>query len=259
MGAFEWMMGIVGAFCVLAGMVKAKAALAAAVHKFVVSEGYAVLLYKDGKFLRRLAPGKHRVFGFDYTAAWVDMRRAIQTVPGQDVLTSDTLNVKISLTMTRQIVDPEKAMHVAEDHDQAVHSAAQLALRSVIAGLSSGDVLANRLNIGAELMKGVGPEAEKVGVAIQSIEVKDMMLPGEIRKAFTDVVTARKEGEASLERARAEGAALRSLANAARVMDGNPALMSLRWLKALEGVGEHCGNTFVMGLPEGGLPLPGKA
>jgi regulator of protease activity HflC (stomatin/prohibitin superfamily) len=253
------MIGIFVTIVALGWIVKAKTALVNAYHKIVVNEGHVALIYKDGKFVRRLESGKHRFFGFDYATTWVDMRRSIQTIPGQDVLTSDTLSVKVSLTISRKIVEPEKAMHEVEDHDAVMHSAAQLALRSVVAGLSSEDILANRLNIGAELMKLVGPEAEKVGVAILAIEVKDVMLPSEIRKAFTDVVTARKEGEASLERARAEGAALRSLANAARVMDNNPALLSLRWLKALESVGENYGNTLIMGMPEGIVPMAGKA
>lgn len=160
--------------------------------------------------------------------------------------------------MTRKVVDPEKAIHEVEDHDAVLHSAAQLALRSIVAGLSSEDVLANRLNIGAELMKLVGPEAAKIGVEVLAIEVKDVMLPSEIRKAFTDVVTARKEGEASLERARAEGAALRSLANAARAFENNPGLLELRRLKALEGAAQSYGNTVILGLPEGVMPLARK-
>lgn len=98
MEVIGWMMGIFAAIVVMTWIVKAKSALKKAFHKFVVNEGNVALLYKDGKFVRRLEPGKHRFFGFDYTTAPVDMRKSIQTVPGQDVLTSDTLNVKVSLT-----------------------------------------------------------------------------------------------------------------------------------------------------------------
>jgi regulator of protease activity HflC (stomatin/prohibitin superfamily) len=80
-----------------------------------------------------------------------------------------------------------------------------------------------------------------------------MMFPGEMKKAFAQVVKAQKEGQAALERARGETAALRSLANAARVMDDNPNLLQLRALQALA---DSSGNTLVFGLPNGAVPLP---
>ena len=79
------------------------------------------------------------------------------------------------------------------------------------------------------------------------------MFPGELKRTFAQVVTARKEGLAALERARGETAALRNLANAARTMEGNPALMQLR---VLQEIGKSPGNTVVLGLPAAMSPLP---
>jgi len=94
------------------------------------------------------------------------------------------------------------------------------------------------------------------GVSIRSldlVEAKDLMFSGDIKKAFAQAVTARKEGQAALERARGETAALRNLANAARVLDANPALMQLR---VLQQIGGTTGNTVVLGLSGSGTPLP---
>ena len=85
-----------------------------------------------------------------------------------------------------------------------------------------------------------------------SADVKDIMLPGEMKKVFTQVVKAQKEGQAALERARGETAALRSLANAARMMDDNPNLLQLR---ALQGLEVSSGNTLMLGLPNGAVPV----
>jgi len=255
---FDWIVGIVAVIMFFALIGWTKELKDKFVHKFIVGEGFVSLLYKDGKFVERLGPGKHRRFGTDFTSEWVDLRKSIQTVPGQEVLTSDNLNVKVSLVVARQIVEPEKALHEVEDVDAVIHTAAQLALREIVAGFTSEQVLENRLNVREAMRQQVAPEAEKIGVKIHSIEVKDVMLPGEIRKAFTDVITARKEGEASLERARAESAALRNLANAARAFENNPGLLELRRLKAMEGAAQSYGNTVIMGLPEGVLPVVGK-
>jgi regulator of protease activity HflC (stomatin/prohibitin superfamily) len=73
-----------------------------------------------------------------------------------------------------------------------------------------------------------------------------------MKKAFAQVVKAQKEGQAALERARGETAALRSLANAARMMDDNPNLLQLRALQALA---DSSGNTLVWGFPSGTSPL----
>jgi hypothetical protein len=74
----------------------------------------------------------------------------------------------------------------------------------------------------------------------------------EMKKAFAQVVKAQKDGMAAPERARAETAALRSLANATRTMDGNPNLLQFRTLQALA---DSSGNTLVLGLPNGALPV----
>ena len=77
------------------------------------------------------------------------------------------------------------------------------------------------------------------------------MLPGELKRSFASVIVARKEGEASLERARAETAALRGLANAGRTLADNPGLLQLRILQEL---GASSGNTVVFGAGDGAIP-----
>jgi hypothetical protein len=78
--------------------------------------------------------------------------------------------------------------------------------------------------------------------------VRDVMLPGELKRAYASVIVTRKEGEAALERARAETAALRGLANAGRTLADNPGLLQLRILQEL---GSSSGNTVVFGAPDG--------
>ena len=83
-----------------------------------------------------------------------------------------------------------------------------------------------------------------------------MMFPGDVKKVFTEVLKAKQEGQAALERARGESAALRNLANAARLLENNPALQNLRLIQSISAPG----NTLVMGIPAGFVPLKtGKA
>ncbi|HXI72470.1 MAG TPA: SPFH domain-containing protein [Verrucomicrobiae bacterium] len=97
-------------------------------------------------------------------------------------------------------------------------------------------------------------EAAKIGVNVLAVEVRDVMFPTELKRAFAEVQRAKQEGQAALERARGESAALRNLANAARVLEGNPALMNLRLMQSLTSA-QNAGNTLVVGMPGGFVPL----
>ncbi len=96
--------------------------------------------------------------------------------------------------------------------------------------------------MGASLAERVRAEGADIGVEIQSVELRDLSFPGELRRSFAQVALARQEAAAALERARGETATLRSLANAARTLDDNPALRELRALLAVE----RTGGTLVL-------------
>jgi len=86
-----------------------------------------------------------------------------------------------------------------------------------------------------------------------SVQVKDLMFPGPLKKVFAQVTEARQQGLAAVEKARGETAALRGPANAARLVDANPALLHLRTLQQLSA---SSGNTLIVGLPPGSTPVP---
>jgi len=115
-------------------------------------------------------------------------------------------------------------------------------------------LLNQRLEIGAQLLARVQPEAAKLGINVHSVEVKDVMFPADLKRAFAEVLKSKLEGQAALERARGESAALRNLANAAKLLEGNPALMNLRLMQSLSAA-QTAGNTLVLGMPGGFVPL----
>jgi regulator of protease activity HflC (stomatin/prohibitin superfamily) len=221
---------------------------------FIVPEGFCGLLYRHGKSLHRISPGRHRFWRTGYTMQLVDMRKTILTVAGQEVLTADNVGLKISAVLTCQIIECETALHTVENYTTHLYNSVQLALRSVIGTQAVEALLTKRLDIGRELLSVVKPEADKLGIQAHAVEVKDVMFPADLKKAFSEVLRAQKEGQAALERARGETAALRNLANAARLLDNNPALMNLRLMQSINAAG-HAGNTLVMGMPTGFMPI----
>lgn len=204
------------------------------VNKFKVHEGFVGLLYQAGEFLRVLEPGTHKFYGFDYSMNLVDGRKTQLTIPGQEVLTADNVSIKVSVLLSYRITDADKVMHDVQSYWDEIYGAVQVALREAMGGATADEVLDYRTDIGGRLIASVAPQLAQIGIETITLDVKDVMLPSDLRRAFTDVIKARNEGLATLERARAESAAMRNLANAARLLDNNPSLLKLRTLQAYE-------------------------
>jgi regulator of protease activity HflC (stomatin/prohibitin superfamily) len=228
----------------VAGIVVANVTRTRYRHEFIVNDGYAGLLYHEGKLVATLPAGRHIRWGRNYHIVLVDVRKALLQVAGQEVLSADNVGVKLSVVLTTQIVDVAKSVQAADNHAAHIYSATQTAVRTVVAGVTMEALLTQRVAIGAQLRELIAPQAEAVGVQVHAVEVRDVMLPGELRKAFSEVLKAKQEGQAALERARGESAALRNLANAAHLLEGKPALATLRFLQTLEA--SNAGQTLVM-------------
>jgi regulator of protease activity HflC (stomatin/prohibitin superfamily) len=228
----------------VAGIVVASSLRGRFRHEFIVNDGFTGLLYHEGRLVETLAAGRHVRWGRNFRLTVVDVRRMLLQVPGQEVLSADHVGVKLSVVLTVRTVDAAQTVQAADNHVAHLYSAAQTAVRTVVAGVTLEALLSERLAIGAQLRELIAPQAEAVGVQLHAAEVRDVMLPGELRKAFSETLKARQEGQAALERARAESAALRNLANAARLLEGQPALATLRFLQTLETPG--AGRALVM-------------
>ena len=164
------------------------------------------------------------------------------------------MSLKFTLALTYQMIDPAKAVHEIQHWQGELYNSAQLALRTVISGFAVEALLTQRAAIGAQLLALVQPDGAKIGINVLAVEVKDVIFPADLKRAFAETLKAKQEGQAALERARGETAALRNLANAARVLDGNPALMNLRLVQSLTAV-QSAGHTLVFGMPGGFVPL----
>jgi regulator of protease activity HflC (stomatin/prohibitin superfamily) len=214
------------------------------------------LRYRHGKFVSVLGPGRSWVYKASTTVRRVDVRPTIVSIPGQEVVCSDGVSLKVSLAATYQVTDPATAINSVESYVQALYITLQIALREVVGQATIDEVLEGRDRLSERIMELTVEPVSVYGITLMGCDIKDIMFPGQLKKIFAQEVQARKEGLAALERARGETAALRNLANAARMVDANPALIQLRLLQQL---GSQGGNTVVLGFPQGGTPLPLRA
>ena len=222
------------------------------VKHVIVYEYQKGLKYSKGRYSGTLDPGQYWIISTFASIVPVDVRPEFITIQGQDVLSADGVTLKVSLAAEFQVADPNVAINKNANFRTSLYLALQMSLREIVGAEKIDATLENRASISAKLMELTSKKASELGLKLISADVKDIMFPGEMKKAFAQVVKAQKEGQAALERARGETAALRNLANAARTMDDNPNLLQLRALQALA---DSPGNTLVMGLPSGAIPL----
>ena len=205
--------------------------------RIVVAEWERVLLYRDGRFEELLEAGRHRRLRWRRRRVRVLIRPRQLVVPAQEVLTADGLSVKVSLTAVVRNADPRRWHEAVEGPDDFVYTALQIALREAVSRRSVDELLQARAALSEEILEPVRATALTVGVDLESVAVRDVMIPSELRRAAADVASARAHGLASLERARSEVAATRALANAARTLSEQPGLLQLRTLQAIEAGG----------------------
>lgn len=225
------------------------ALLATRLRRVIVFEYERGLRYTRGRFAGVLEPGSYWLWSRGTTIAKLDMRPTFVTVPAQEIPTSDGVSLKITVSAKYRVADPVQALHAVAAYQTALYTHLQIALREIVSGSAVDAVLENRAEIGRRLHEACAVRVAEFGLELLEADVKDIMLTGELKKMFAQVVKARQEGLAALERARGETAALRNLVNAAGLLEQRPSLLQLRLLQT---VGQASGNTVVLGL--GGQP-----
>lgn len=211
------------------------------------------LKYSNGRFVGLVEPGIYFTIKPFTRVLKVDSRAQDAVIAGQEVLTSDAVAIKVSITAKYQVTDPRAAIQESTNYFQSLYIILQTVLREIISQQTADELLENRGEFDDRLMEHSNPQVSKLGIELLSTRIRDITFPGDLKRAFAQVVMARKEGQAALERARGETAALRSLANAARMLENNPALMHLRTIQAIS---ESPGSTVVMGLPDTATVVP---
>lgn len=211
--------------------------------------------YIAGKFAGIVGAGRHATWPGPIEIVRIDMREQSLAVPGQEMLTADKLTVRASLVISYRIADAQLQRSQAAAPFAHLYQAAQIALRERIAARTLDDLLADRGALADGLAEDLDKQARPLGLAVSAARLLDLTISGPVKQAYADLWKAQKEGLAALERARGEQAALRALANAARMLKGNPELMNLRLLQALAAAPGKAAPTIVLGGGAGLLPV----
>lgn len=208
-----------------------------------------VVLFVDGAPAEVLEPGRHglnRAGREQIDVRRVDLREQELVVAGQELMTRDKVSIRVSLTLRYRVVSPETTIGAVVDLSGALYTTVQLAARRRIAASTLDQLLEGRNEAGADLAAGVAELVSTWGVALTSLDLKDIVLPGAMKEILNQVLEAEKRAAANVILRREETAATRSLANTAKLMDQNPTLLRLKELETVERLAGQVGDLTVV-------------
>jgi len=211
-------------------------AVISAIIMATVPENHTGFLVVDGETVGTLKTGTHVWWRFNrnITVTLYDGRLQNMEVNGQEILTKDRVSLRINLSATWQIKQPEVVKAELADAKDFLYRELQLALRTIVSTQSLDELLADKNSLNNKVLAIVAEKAASYGIDVKSVGARDIVLPGEMKTILSQVVEAQKVAEANLIKRQEETQATRSLHNTAKVMEGNPVLLRLKELEILE-------------------------
>ncbi|MEO1234614.1 MAG: slipin family protein, partial [Myxococcota bacterium] len=181
----------------------------------------------------------------------IDLRETERAVSGQEVMTADKVTLRLTAMARYRIVDAEKATETVRELDSALYGEIQMAVRREVAGHRLDQLLDARREVSAALLAQVQERAAPWGVEVRSVDVKDIVLPGDMKALMNQVIEAEKQAAAQVILRREETAAVRSQANTAKMLDASPTLRRLKELEAMKEIAQAIDQvTLVAGADE---------
>lgn len=218
------------------------------------------LLYQQGQFIKVLLAGRYRLWPWNMSKiVIIDVRRTTTHISNQKLLTSDQITVTLNLIADYEINDVKLATHAVANYSSKLHEDVQMAARQVIAGITVDELVQSRASINTQIQEMVAPLVQEYGITLHGAAVIDVILAPKVRDLLMKEVESRRVAQAMLIGAREEVAAMRALANAAKLAQDNPALLRLRELDVARSFSQNAGNTLVMGLDKANVNLSTSA
>ncbi|MBD2252509.1 slipin family protein [Nostoc parmelioides] len=218
-------------------------------HLCEVPPQHIGLLYINQEFQTQLPSGKHAwwLFGRSWQTEVFDLRQQTLEVSGQDILSKDKVPLRLNLTAGYRILDPLRAKNGLSDIINYLYKELQFALRGAVGEKSLDALLEDKGAIDRSIFEYIRQKTADYGIEVDSVGVKDIILPGEIKTILSKVVEAEKAAQANVIRRREETAATRSMLNTAKVMEDNPVALRLKELEVLERIAEKIEKIQVNG------------
>ncbi len=214
----------------------------------IVGTHERAVLFVDGELRTVLGPGRHLVDAFrrKVSVTKLELREQELGSIGQELITRDKVTLRLNLLLKHRIVDPVAAVGAVTDLRTALYGEMQIVAREVVGGVTVDGLLEDRVVHSARMRELIGARAKGWGVEVLRLDIKDVILPGDMKLLLNRVIEAEKQAAAQVIHRREEVAATRSLANTARMLENNPVLLRLKELEALKELAGSIPNLTVV-------------
>jgi len=215
----------------------------------ILREYERAVVFRLGRLLGAKGPGMIILIpGIDKMIR-VDLRTVTLDVPPQDIITRDNVSVKVSAVVYFRVLDPVKAILDVEDFHFATSQLAQTTLRSVCGQGELDNLLAERDEINERIQSILDKDTAPWGVKVSKVEVKEIDLPEEMRRAMAKQAEAERERRSKIINAEGEFQAAQRLADAANVISSAPSALQLRYLQTLKDIAQENNSTIAFPIP----------
>ena len=215
----------------------------------IVRDYERAVVFRLGRVLPTKGPGMILLIpGIDRMVR-VTLRAQTYDVAPQDIITSDTVSVKVNGVLIFRVVNPKDAVVGVEDYISATGLLAQTTLRAVLSSADLDALLVDRDTLNERLHATIAPQAGRWGVEVLSMEVKHVDLPDGMRRAMARQAEADRERQAKIVAADGEFEAAGALRDAAAILERNPGSIQLRYLQTLVEIASEQQSSLVFPIP----------
>ena len=215
----------------------------------VLREYERAVVFRLGRYAGIKGPGIFLLVPVLDRMVRVPLRIITMDVPPQDVITKDNVTIKVNAVLYFRVVSPEGAILTVEDFLYATSQIAQTTLRSVVGEHELDQILSERETINQTLQKIIDERTDPWGVKVTAVEIKDVDLPPEMKRAIARQAEAERERRARVISAEGELQASEKLSQAAAAMADTPGALQLRLLETLVSVAAEKNSTLVLPFP----------
>lgn len=202
-----------------------------------------------GKFTGMMNPGWRLVIPIFQSYQKIDMRVRAVDVPDQEAITKDNISVTVNAVIYYKISEAEKAILEVENVYYAVSQLAQTTMRNVVGEVDLDELLSNRDAIAERIRTIVDQATDAWGVKVNSVELKDVTLPEEMKRVIGKQAEAEREKRAVIIKAEGEVIAAENLAKAAAILSSSDGALHLRTLNTINDVSSDQSNTIIFATP----------
>lgn len=205
--------------------------------------------FSFGKYTGMMEPGWSIVWPIIQSYQKVDIRTKAVDVPDQEAITKDNVSTRISAVIYYKVKDAAKAVLEVENFYFAVHQLAQTTMRNVVGEVELNELLANRDKIAQRIRDIVSETTGSWGLEVASVELKDIILPEDMKRTMAKQAEAQREKQATIINSEGEVIAAENLSKAAKLMANTPGALHLRTLNSINDISSDQSNTVVFAVP----------